>query len=122
MNYKDLKINISEATEALYALYGIKGNLSELAGDVDFNFRVRMNHGNGYILKISRPNQDEDYLDFQQAILLYLENHSEITAPQTVKSKDGKITTEYKDGKGNIRKVRLLTSVSYTHLTLPTIE
>jgi len=109
MEYQDLKISISQAEEILAALYDIHGNLSELPGDVDFNFRVKVDHGDGYILKVSRPNQDEDYLNFQQAILLHLENHPEITAPQTIKSKDGKITTEYQDPKGNIRKVRLLT-------------
>ncbi len=108
-NYNELKINISEATELLYTLYGIEGNLSELPGDVDFNFRVRVNHGNGYILKISRPNQDQDYLHFQQAILLHLEGYPEITAPQTIKSNDGATTSECKDQNGRLRNIRLLT-------------
>ena len=109
MNYQDLKISISQAKEILSSLYDIHGSLSKLPGDVDFNFRVKVDDGDGYILKVSRPDQDEEYLNFQQAILLHLESHPEITAPQTIKSKSGKITSEYIDPKGNIRMVRLLT-------------
>lgn len=108
MDYQDLKINTSEAQGILLSLYGIEGSISELPGDVDFNFRVKVDDGDGYILKVSRPDQDEDYLDFQQAILLHLESHAHITAPKTIRNKDGAITTEYRDRKGNGRKVRLL--------------
>ena len=109
MEYQDLKISASQAKEILTSLYGIQGNIAELPGDVDFNFRVKVDDGDGYILKVSRPDQDEDYLNFQQEILIHLENYTEITSPRTIENKDGKITSDYIDSKGNTRKVRLLT-------------
>ena len=64
-NYTDIKISIPQAEQILFQLYGIKGKASELPGEIDFNFRIKVKDGEGYILKISRPNEDENYLDFQ---------------------------------------------------------
>jgi 4-aminobutyrate aminotransferase-like enzyme/Ser/Thr protein kinase RdoA (MazF antagonist) len=109
MEYQDVKISILQAKEILVSLFGIHGSLTELPGDVDFNFRVKVDNGYGYILKVSRPLQDSTYLDFQQAILSHLEGHQEISAPQTIRSKKGEFTTEYKDVNGHVRMVRCLT-------------
>lgn len=109
MNYQELKISTQEAAEILVALYGIQGNISELPGDVDFNFRVKVDDGDGYILKISRPDQDVNYLDFQQAILQHLEAYPEIVAPKTIKNREGNPMATYTDAHDKERKVRLLT-------------
>lgn len=109
MNYQELKISTQEAAEILFSLFGIQGNISELPGDVDFNFRVKVEGEDGYILKISRPDQDVDYLDFQQAILQHLEAYPNIIAPKTIKSHQSHSMAEYTDAHNNVRKVRLLT-------------
>jgi 4-aminobutyrate aminotransferase-like enzyme/Ser/Thr protein kinase RdoA (MazF antagonist) len=109
MEYQDLKITFSEAKKILLSLFNISGSISELPGDVDFNFRVKVTGKDGYILKISRPNQDEGYLNFQQEILQHLSTYSHITAPKTIKSNQGKVTATYTDTNGHSRKVRLLT-------------
>ncbi|MFY0630611.1 MAG: aminotransferase class III-fold pyridoxal phosphate-dependent enzyme [Flavobacteriaceae bacterium] len=112
MSYQDLKISIEQAKGILFSLFDIQGKITELPGDVDFNFRVKVENEDGYILKISRPDQDESYLSFQQRLLQHLEAYPEITAPKTIKSKNGETTSEYTDLNGNIRKVRLLTWIS----------
>ena len=76
MDYKELKISTQEVIEILSDLYKIQGTISELPGDVDFNFRVKTKDNDGYILKISRPDQDENYLNFQQSILQHLKAHN----------------------------------------------
>jgi len=66
MNYSNLKISIEQAQEILFELFDIKGVASELPGEVDFNFRIKIENEEGYILKISRPDEDESYLDFNK--------------------------------------------------------
>ena len=39
-----------------------------------FNFRIKVENSEEYVLKISRPDEDEAYLDFQQKIIQYIEN------------------------------------------------
>ncbi|MEQ6123107.1 aminotransferase class III-fold pyridoxal phosphate-dependent enzyme [Pseudotenacibaculum sp. MALMAid0570] len=109
MNYQELKIAINEAKEILLSFYNIQGSISELPGDVDFNFRVKTEDTDGYILKISRPDEDDNYLDFQQKILHHLESYPKIIAPKTIKNNNGEGISEYKDKQGKTRKVRLLT-------------
>ncbi len=66
MNYKNLKITNEKAERIILELYGIKGIASQLPGEIDFNFRIKVENSEGFILKISRPDEDVDYLDFQQ--------------------------------------------------------
>ena len=65
INYSNLKVSILQAEDILFKLFNIKGKAMELPGEVDFNFRIKIEGEEGYILKISRPNEDENYLDFQ---------------------------------------------------------
>ena len=113
MNYNNLKISIEQAEKILFNLYNIKGKASELPGEVDFNFRIKIENGAGFILKISRPNEDLKYLDFYQKLLQYIEkNDNNLIAPQVIKDHKGNATSKITDEFGNIRKVRLLTWIS----------
>ena len=86
MNYNQIKIATNQAEEILFELYNIKGTASELPGEIDFNFRIQTTNSEGYILKISRPNEDEDYLDFQQKLLQFVEkNGTTLIAPKVIK-------------------------------------
>ncbi len=108
MNYQNLKISRKEASDILDKLYGIQGEISELPGDIDFNFRVKTNQG-VFILKVSRPTQDVEELEFQGALLEHLESFQEIVAPKMIRSKRDVTLEDYLDSSGNTRKVRLLT-------------
>ena len=113
MNYNQIKISIQQAEEILLELYNIKGIASKLPGEVDFNFRVKVEGSEGYILKISRPNENENYLDFQQQLLQYVEkNGQNLIAPKVINDKNGASTPTITDAFGKERKVRLLTWVS----------
>ena len=113
MNYNNLKISIEQAEKILFNLYNIKGKASELPGEVDFNFRIKIENGAGFILKISRPNEDLKYLDFYQKLLQYIEkNDNNLIAPQVIKDHKGNATSKITDELGSIRKVRLLTWIS----------
>ncbi|MFD1615294.1 aminotransferase class III-fold pyridoxal phosphate-dependent enzyme [Gelatiniphilus marinus] len=113
MKYNDIKIAIQQAEDILLKLYNIKGKASELPGELDFNFRIKVANSGGYILKISRPNENENYLDFQQKLLQHVEtNGQKLTAPKVILDKDNQAISEINDAFGNPRKVRLLTWVS----------
>jgi len=110
MVYNEIRISPKQAEEILYSLFDIRGKATELPGEIDFNFRIKLNEGDGYILKISRPNENEKYLDFQQQLLHHVAKEDKsIIAPRVIGDKLGNGIADYKDNSGNIRKVRLLT-------------
>ncbi|WP_190809563.1 aminotransferase class III-fold pyridoxal phosphate-dependent enzyme [Flagellimonas sp. S3867] len=109
MEYLTLKIIPEKAENILQQLYAIEGSASSLPGEVDFNFRIKTAGGEGYILKVSRTDEDETYLNYQQQLLQYVEKKGKyLLSPLVIKDKDGKAISEYTDQNGNSRKVRLL--------------
>jgi len=113
MNYIDIKISAKEAENILFQLYHIKGEISELPGEIDFNFRIKTKNDEGYILKISRPNENETYLDFQQKLIEYInQNDENAIAPKVIKDTSGNVISSITDNSGNVRYVRLLTWIS----------
>ena len=113
MDYNTIKISPSEAEKILLELYGIKGNASPLPGYVDFNFRIKIENEEGYILKISRPEENKKYLEFQQHLLQSIEASGEnLIAPKVVPDKNYDLISEITDEFGKKRFVRMLTWVS----------
>ena len=107
------EISEIQAEHILLSLYDLTGTASTLPGYEDYNFRVNVNNGNVFILKISRPNEDEDNLYFQQELLQYIaSNSTDIIAPKVKNNKNGNSISEITDEFGKQRKVRLLTWVS----------
>ena len=107
----NLKISEEEAAHTVETLYGIKGEVQALPGEIDFNFRIDTD-GESYLLKVGRPDAKEDYLEFQQAILQHVA-HSDtgIISPLPIPDKMGNDISQVKDKSGDIRKVRLLSWV-----------
>jgi len=102
-----------QAEHILLSLYDLIGNASALPGYEDYNFRVKIKNSDDYILKISRPSKDENYLDFQQKLLQFVEaNGHNLIAPKVIKDKKGKAISEITDAFGKQRKVRLLTWIT----------
>lgn len=113
MNYTTIKIDTKQAETILLKLFNIKGIAKELPGEVDFNFRIKVEDHYQYILKISRPEEDENYLDFQQKLLQFVEENGEsLISPKVVKDIHGNSISEIIDDNRQKRKVRLLTWVS----------
>ena len=106
-NYNLLQISPSKAETITLELYGIKGTASPLPGELDMNFRIE-SQNESYILKISRPDIDDQYIDFQQKILEYLEKEGEtILSPRIIKNISKKSLSYITDDHDNVRKVRL---------------
>lgn len=113
MNYNNLKISNQQAEDILYKLYKIKGNATALPGELDFNFRIKVKNAEGFILKVSRPNENENYLDFQQKLLQFVENNGQhLIAPKVIPDTNGNSISKVTDDFGNKRNVRLLSWIS----------
>nr|WP_299387871.1 aminotransferase class III-fold pyridoxal phosphate-dependent enzyme [Allomuricauda sp.] len=110
MEYTELKISTAEAEQILHHSFGINGKAKPLPGEIDFNFRIEVPDGDGYILKVSRANEDLEYLEYQQLLLQYVEQKgNDLISPKVVKDTEGNTIATYKDQNGNGRNVRLLT-------------
>lgn len=110
-DFSAIKINTREASAIAWKLYQLKGEIIPLAGEIDFNFRIKT-VAEDYIMKISRPDADAAYIDFQRALLDHVGASAvQLISPQTYPAIDGKHISEIKDSSGNLRKVRLLSWV-----------
>jgi len=113
IDYPAIKVTPDQAEKLALELFNIKGKASALPGELDFNFRLKVENSEGYILKVSRPNENEAYLDFQQKLLQHIEaKQIDIIAPKVSLDVNDKAISEYVDDFGNMRKVRLLSWIS----------
>jgi 4-aminobutyrate aminotransferase-like enzyme/Ser/Thr protein kinase RdoA (MazF antagonist) len=113
MEYTQLKITPKKAEEILFQRYNIKGKAFELPGYTDYNFRIKVDNENCFVLKISREDADENFLLFLQDILLYLEkNTADVILPKIIADKAGNYTSEVFDENKNKQNIRLLSWVS----------
>ncbi|KAB1157372.1 aminotransferase class III-fold pyridoxal phosphate-dependent enzyme [Tenacibaculum aiptasiae] len=113
MDYNQIKISTQQAEEILLELFNIKGTATSLPGEVDFNFRIKVENNEGYVLKISRPEEDINYLDFQQKLLQHVDNNTtSLITPKVIEDRNGNAISEITDSFGKTRKVRLLTWIS----------
>ncbi len=113
MDYTTLIITKEQAENTLLKSYGIHGIASKLPGYVDFNFRIKVKNNDCFVLKISRPEENKKYLEFQQNLLQYIEDSDEdLIAPKVIKDKNKNSISEITDEFGKKRLVRLLTWVS----------
>ncbi|MCV6631683.1 MAG: phosphotransferase, partial [Flavobacteriaceae bacterium] len=108
MDYQNLRITKLEAEDVAFQVYGIVGTAKALPGEVDFNFKISAKDG-AFILKISRPEVDVGYLDFQQNLLEYIQTKlEENEVPKVVLDNNGLGVSDYIDRFGKTRKVRCL--------------
>ncbi|NNF19621.1 MAG: phosphotransferase, partial [Flavobacteriaceae bacterium] len=108
--YQQIVISPEQAQDIVSRLYDITGTATALPGEIDFNFRINTWEGEAFLLKIARPGEDENYLDFQKELLLHLQaENPDLAAPRIIKDKEGNTLSIFVDERGNKRFVRLLT-------------
>lgn len=107
--YQDIRISDKQAEDIFSELYGLQGKAVTLPGELDFNFKIKGPEGT-FLLKISRPETNKSYLEFQQKILQHVaESDREIISPVPLPDLNGNFIGEINDSAGNTRRVRLLT-------------
>ncbi len=111
MGYSMHKITEQKARETLVSIYGLHGTATPLPGERDFNFKVKVDGVTKYILKISRPGENLEYLEYQQALLQYIE-HKDRISPVVIKDLNNQVISTISDDYGNTYFVRLLSWVA----------
>jgi 4-aminobutyrate aminotransferase-like enzyme/Ser/Thr protein kinase RdoA (MazF antagonist) len=109
MSLSSIAISIDEASHIAQTIYGKVGQVSQLAGEIDFNFFIKTTTSS-FVLKVSRPDVDISYLDFQDKLHLHLEcqNISELTLPIVHRGVGGCGIFDYIDSHNRVRKIRML--------------
>ncbi len=116
-HYQALFISEEQAVRLCHQIYGILGVAKKQTGELDFNYKITTESGENYILKISRPDTDDAYFDFQQKLLLHIdgkwndlsqEGKSDFKFPKIIKTQAGENQISIVDDFGQSRKVRLL--------------
>ncbi len=111
LEYSNVKISESEAQKVAVELFDVQGAITPLPGESDFNFRIKT-ESVSYLLKISRPDEDPSFIDFQYELLNHLTQYDSIESPKLYPNKEGEFISKTLDSKGVKRIVRLLSWVN----------
>jgi 4-aminobutyrate aminotransferase-like enzyme/Ser/Thr protein kinase RdoA (MazF antagonist) len=99
-----------EARRIAGDLFDLSGDFRPLKSERDQNYRIRMENGEGYVLKLSNAGEDPGVIDFQTQALRHIERQDPgLPVPRVVRAKDGAAFTTAGDGKGTQHIVRVLT-------------
>ncbi len=105
--YSDLLITEKEAENIMLEHFGITGKAKAQNGEFDFNFRIKT-EGDSYLLKVLRPDSDELFIRFQQALLQHINQGGTLDfPPKEINHKKNGFDT-YIDKNGRARILRLL--------------
>ena len=78
MSFVESNISKKQIDKILNSNYGISGEIIRLDGEIDFNYKITDKKNHSYLLKISRPKFNPDYIDYQLKILEHLSKQNEI--------------------------------------------
>lgn len=108
-NTLPIQLSNEQAGALCFEHYQISGIVSNLPGELDHNFKIEIDEKTCYVLKISRPDTDPSYLEFQEKLLLYiLDKKPAILFPEIIKTSDGQYSFHYIDEAKQERRVRLI--------------
>lgn len=98
----------AEAGQAAVTLYGVSGLISRLPGEYDNNFHLKTENGNEYLLKISRPDEEQAVIDLQNQALLHLhQSERNYDCPVLHPTLAGELTGRIASKAGSTHLVRL---------------
>ena len=106
LEYSAIKISTNEAETIAKKLFNLSGEAIALDGEADFNFKIQTTNKN-YLLKISRPAENLDYVDFQSKLLQHSATKNAMEIPEIILDIHGSAISKVKDENGEDRLVRL---------------
>ncbi len=105
----------AEASALLFAMFGVRGELSRLSTEKDDTFLVSAASGAKFILKVANPAEQVAELDFEVRLLMHLEQaDSSLPVPRVIADSAARPYVPVRDRAGQPRHARLL---SYLHGT-----
>lgn len=85
------KTSLSQVEALARQHFDIEGTANVLSSEIDETFLIRGTGGAGYILKIARPDERADILQFQSDALVHLSSkHICVPTPRPLSTADGK--------------------------------
>ena len=110
MNSKYSSVQITEKHAANIAnhWYNLKGDIVPLPGEIDFNFKITTSV-DCYLLKVSRPDTDIEYIEYQNSILVHVHISRLVNnSPCVIPNVNGDLISQISDENGRSIVVRLL--------------
>ena len=102
-----------QATQIVANLFDIKGVATQLPGEIDLNFLIRVSEEEKYVFKVESINRDFANLGLQNAALKHLEKQDILVQlPKVVANKNGETITTFTLANGQQVYLRLLTWVA----------
>ncbi|NQU34544.1 MAG: aminotransferase class III-fold pyridoxal phosphate-dependent enzyme [Bacteroidetes bacterium] len=109
--YLSIQITANQATSIASHWYNLEGDITPLPGEFDFNFKITTSV-DCYLLKVSRPGADIEYIEYQNSILVHLHTSRLVSnSPCVIPNMHGDLTSTIIDENGQTRIVRLLSWV-----------
>ena len=103
------KISEKDIERIAFENYALEGEIIQLPGEIDLNFKITSTENQSFILKISPSDVNLQYLDFQCELHKYLENKNlNFQFPKQILNSYGELISVFIDKNGSERKVRLL--------------
>ncbi len=92
--------------------WGLSGSYRELAGERDQNFRLRLDDGRQFVVKIASPIEDRALVDYQvQALLHIADRDHDLPTPRILPATSGRPVCDLVSPAGEEHVVRLLSWV-----------
>ncbi len=104
------------AAALLSDVYGIAGELTELHGERDLNFRVDAAGGLRYVLKVHHPEDSGDVVEMRTLALAHVRRvDPDLPVPQVLPTPAGEIRAAIAGADGRISDVQVLTFLGGAH-------
>jgi len=114
---EELRFTPPELGEAIVAGFvarhwGLEGAYRRLAGERDQNFRLRLDDGRQFVVKIASPVEDRALVDYQVQALLHIASRDrDLPTPRILPATDGRPVCELVSPTGETHAVRVLSWV-----------
>ena len=113
----DPQVSLAEAAGLAERAFGVRGQATKLTGERDQNFRLDLEGGERYLLKISNSAEDAGVTDLQTRALLHMAAADPTLATPRVRlALDGEPQHRWRGEGGPVRVVRLFSYLEGTPL------
>jgi 4-aminobutyrate aminotransferase-like enzyme/Ser/Thr protein kinase RdoA (MazF antagonist) len=112
VNHPSLVFTIQDASHIAFELYGLRVEACTLPGERDYNFHLKTEVGQEFVLKVAPSGERKEVLDLQNKALEHLVAHDpSLALPQVCVTTTGEKVTEITSAGGTKHFVRMLTYV-----------
>src|SRR5258707_12546561 len=110
VNHYSSIFTIQDASHSAFELYGLRVEACTLPGERDYNFHLKTEAGQEFVLKVAPSGERKELLDLQNKALEHLAAHDpSLALPQVCITAAGEKITEITNADGTQHFSRMLT-------------